>query len=77
MPGDETNEILQRLVRLETKLDLMGAAKDVANEALLSAKSAHHRLSAIEDNQKWLWRTVIGAVIAGGIALLWKGAGGA
>lgn len=76
MPADETNEILQRLVRLETKLDLMGAAKDVANEALLSSKSAHHRLTTIEDNQKWLWRTVIGALIAGAIALLWKGAGG-
>ncbi|GMK45233.1 phage protein [Paenibacillus glycanilyticus] len=75
MPADETNEILQRLVRLETKLDLMGTAKDVANEALVSAKSANHRLSAIEDNQKWLWRTVIGALIAGAIAVLWKGVG--
>lgn len=73
--ADETNEILQRLTRLETKLDLMGTAKDVASEALVSARAAQLRLDKLEDNQKWLWRTVIGAVIVGAIGLLWKGMG--
>ncbi|MFX3635467.1 MAG: hemolysin XhlA family protein [Candidatus Pristimantibacillus sp.] len=73
--ADETNEILQRLTRLETKLDLMGAAKDVANEALQSAKSAHHRLDKIEDSHKWLQRTAVGAIIVGVFNLLLKGFG--
>ncbi|WP_127531183.1 hemolysin XhlA family protein [Paenibacillus kobensis] len=72
---EETNEILQRLTRLETKLDMMGTAKDVANEALQRAKSAHRMLAAIEDNQRWLWRTVVGALLTGAIAILWKGIG--
>ncbi|MGF7049174.1 chaperonin cofactor prefoldin [Paenibacillus sp. DS2015] len=61
---DETTEILQRLTRVETKLDAQLYAKDIAKEALQSTKSAHRRLDEIEDNQKWLWRTIGGAAIA-------------
>ncbi|MGF7050425.1 tetrahydromethanopterin S-methyltransferase subunit G [Paenibacillus sp. DS2015] len=60
---DETTEILQRLTRVETKLDAQLNAKDIAQEALGSAKSAHHRLDEIEADQKWLWRTISGSVI--------------
>jgi len=75
------SDIRERVVRMETKFDSMTnvretaeEAKEKASEALLSSRSAHHRLNEIADNQRWLWRTVIGAVIAGAIALLWKGA---
>ncbi|MGF7045874.1 CTP-dependent riboflavin kinase [Paenibacillus sp. DS2015] len=61
---EDTTEILQRLTRVETKLDAQLNAKDIAQEALNSAKSAHHRLDEIEDNQKWLWRTISGSIIA-------------
>jgi hypothetical protein len=36
-------QILQRLTAVETKLDMQLNAKDIANEALQSAKAAHHR----------------------------------
>ncbi|NOU95577.1 hemolysin XhlA [Paenibacillus sp. LMG 31456] len=72
---DETGEILQRLTRVETKLDLMINARDIANEALQSTKAAHKRLDTLEENQTWLWRTAIAALIVGGIGLLWKGVG--
>lgn len=73
-PNDAQTEILQRLTRVETKLDMQLNAKDIANEALISSKSAHHRLDKIDDTQKWLWRTVGGAVIATIIAFIvkWK-----
>ncbi|AJS59193.1 hemolysin XhlA family protein [Paenibacillus sp. IHBB 10380] len=61
---DETTEILQRLTRVETKLDAQLYAKDIAQEALQSTKSAHRRLDEIEGNQKWLWRTIGGSAIA-------------
>lgn len=61
---DEATEILQRLTRVETKLDAQLNVKDIAQEALQSAKSAHHRLDKIEDGQKWLWRTISGSLIA-------------
>lgn len=63
-------EMLQRITRTETnvismneKLDRAIGANETAVEALSSAKSAHHRLDKIEDNQKWLWRTFAGAFI--------------
>lgn len=64
------SETLQRMARVETKVDGLNekmdrviAANETAVEALASAKSAHHRLDKIEDNQKWLWRTFAGAII--------------
>ncbi|MDK8182127.1 hemolysin XhlA family protein [Paenibacillus sp. UMB4589-SE434] len=73
--GDPQVETLQRLTRVETKIDGIEEklddainGRDLAIEALQSSKSAHRRLDKIEDNQKWLWRTiatsVIGIVIA-------------
>lgn len=64
------SEMLQRITRVETKVDNMDEkldraiqANETAVEALQSAKSAHHRLDKIEDNQKWLWRTFAGAFV--------------
>ncbi|CRF29015.1 Haemolysin XhlA [Mycobacterium tuberculosis] len=72
-------DIRERLVRVETKIDDMRdvretaeTAEKTANEALQSAKSAHHRLDEVNDNQKWLWRTVLGAVIAGVVSFFMK-----
>lgn len=78
------------LARLETKLDAIKdltkkveEVDDRAKEALQSTRSAHRRLDdlkaadikALLENQTWLWRTVIAALIAGLINLLWKGVG--
>jgi len=35
-------------------------------------KVANNRIKDLEENNKWLWRAVVGAVIAGAIALLFK-----
>lgn len=79
---DLDNEMLQRITRVETKVDNMDkkldhaiAANETAVEALTSSKSAHHRLNKIEDNQTWLWRTTIAALIVGAVNILWKGIG--
>ena len=77
------SEIRERLVRVETKIDAMTdvkataeMAKETAHEALDKAKSAHHRLDEVADNQRWLWRTVVGAILTGAVALLFKFKGG-
>lgn len=79
---DLDNEMLQRITRVETKVDGMDkkldhaiVANETAVEALTSSKSAHHRLNKIEDNQTWLWRTTIAALIVGAVNILWKGIG--
>ena len=79
---DETNEILQRLARVETKIDMMLEEREVAaqalgtaNEALQSSKSAHHRIDEVRSDVTWAWRTALGALITGAIALIWKAVG--
>jgi len=69
MAGDSA-DVLQRITRVETKLDTMDSkldraisASETAVQALEQAKSAHKRLDKMEDNQRWLWRTLAGAVL--------------
>lgn len=73
---DVQTEILQRLTRVETKLDMQINAKDMAAEALDKAKSAHHRLDRIDKIIFWAGTTVIGSIVVGAIALLYKSKGG-
>lgn len=68
--GDPQAETLQRLTRVETKIDNIEEkldsainARDVAIEALQSAKSAHLRLNKIDKIIFWLGTTVVGSVI--------------
>lgn len=81
MPENEMNEILQRLTRVETKLDIMNSARDIAQEAQQSAKSAHHRIDelreeliAYKQTVKWLIGTTItlGGVAVSAIGILIK-----
>lgn len=77
------NDIQKRLVRVETKLDDLiedmkaaSAARDIARDAYLLANSAHEKIGEIKDNQKWLWRTTFGSMIAAVIAVFTKFKGG-
>jgi predicted nucleic acid-binding Zn-ribbon protein len=54
----ESQDMRDRMARMEGKLDVMGSiketadfAKDTANEALQYAKSAHHRIDDIKSEQ--------------------------
>jgi exonuclease VII small subunit len=78
---DQVMEILadlrDRMARMETKLDRMQTVElkadtslELAKEALQSTRSAHKRLNDVESDIKFLWRTVIGAWITGGIGLV-------
>lgn len=58
---DDTNEILQRLVRVETKLDLM-----------LHDPAKDKRIADLEDNQRWLWRAVFGVFMTGAATYIIK-----
>jgi hypothetical protein len=55
------DQILQRLTRVETKLDIM-----------LSDNSREKRIAELEDNQRWLWRAIFGTFIAGAVSYLLK-----
>lgn len=69
-------EIRERLVRVETKLDNYNGLREKvdAHETKLAetearSKSNCHRIDELEENNKWIWRTVAGSLIAGAIAV--------
>lgn len=70
---DELQEVLQRLTRVETKLDMMNSAREIAQEALQSTKSAHIRLDKIEKIVYWAATTIIGGVILAVVAYVMNG----
>lgn len=81
---EETNEILQRLTRVETKLDMMNSARDIGIEALQNSRALQSRVDELRDevdklrtkqleNNKWLIGMFISTaglfVAAGGLLL--------
>lgn len=63
-------EIRERVVRLETKVDNLNDIKTKVDrmetkltEIEARSKSNTHRLDKSEANQTWLWRTVAGTII--------------
>lgn len=72
-------EVLERLIVLETLIkqqDYKSLNQKVENQHddLIkdeqTIKNHEERLSKIEDNNKWLWRLVIGALLTGAMAIL-------
>lgn len=67
-------EVLERLSVLETLIkeqDYKGI-KDTSEKALNLAKNNESRINALEDGNKWLIRLVIGAIIGGILAFVFK-----
>ena len=69
-------DIRERLVRVETKLDdynqmrgRVDRLETSTTETEAKSKSNTYRITAIEENSEWLWRTFAGALIVGVITL--------
>ena len=62
-------EVLTRLTKIETLLRNFEGIEEKAEKAYNLATSNKTRLDKIEDNNKWLFRTSVGAVITGLISL--------
>ena len=62
-------EVLMRLTKIETLLEDFKGVETKCNEAYMLSKDNKKRLDKIEDNSKWLFRTTIGAVLTGLIAI--------
>lgn len=70
-------EVLERLTKIEVKLDSFDAAKkktyENENEIIRlkdEVKNQDNRIKALEDSDKWLHRTTAGAVIASLVAIV-------
>ena len=62
-------EVLTRLTKIETLLQDFKGVEKKAEEGYNLSLSNKARLDKIEDNNKWLFRTTVGAVITGLIAI--------
>lgn len=63
-------EVLQRLTKIETMLENFKGVENKSLEAYNLSIQNKQRLDKIEDNNKWLFRTSIGAVITGLIGII-------
>ena len=63
-------EVLTRLTKIETMLQDFKGIEEKSTEAYNLSINNKQRLDKIEDNNKWLFRTTVGAIITGLIAIL-------
>ena len=62
-------DVITRLTKIETMLEDFKGIEQKSTEAYNLAKDNEKRLDKIEDNNKWLFRTTIGAVLTGLVAI--------
>lgn len=72
MDSNFQREILDRLIRLETKIDNQDFKVLNANLNLALNKTLNNEddIKEIKDTNKWLWRTVIGSLLLGALSIL-------
>jgi hypothetical protein len=63
-------EVRERLARMEAKLDEYNNVKEKATEGYSKSLQNEKAIGEIKDTQKWLWRTVVGAIIVAIIGIL-------
>lgn len=71
MDREFEKEVIERLIRIETKMSDYETTKTTSQEARAKAYENERRINELEDKIKWLVRTTIGALITGGIGLVY------
>lgn len=61
------HEMIDRLARIETKIDDVKTIRDTSNQAYSMAQQNSKDISEMKGNNKWLWRTMGAALIMIGI----------
>lgn len=63
-------EVLERLTKIETKLDDYANLREKTEEAYTTSKENKKDIEEINDKIKWLSRTITGAIIAGIVGIV-------
>lgn len=63
-------EVLERLTKIETKLDDYTNIRNKTEEAYSTSKENEKDIQEINDKIKWLSRTILGAIITGIIGII-------
>lgn len=72
MDNDKIQEILERLARIEEKIDDYKDLRGKAENAYTQSQENTRDIQDIKSNVTWCWRTVVGAIIAAIIGLIIK-----
>ena len=67
---DVWQEILERIVRIETKIDSYNNLREKLEQTFQMSSANKEDVAELKDNQKWLSRTVAGAVLVSVISML-------
>jgi len=67
---DFEREVLERLTKIETKLDDYNGIKTKAEDGYTLSKENEKDIEELKDKLKWITRTLVGAIISGIITLL-------
>ena len=70
MEKDFEREVLERLTKIETKLDDYGNMREKTEEAHSLSKQNEKDIEEINEKIKWLSRTIVGALITGVIGIV-------
>ena len=63
-------EVLERLTKIETKLDDYANIRNKTEEAYSTSEENEKDIQEINDKIKWLSRTILGAIITGIIGII-------
>lgn len=67
---DFEREVLERLTKIETKLDDYNGIKSKAEDGYVLSKENEKDIEELKDKLKWITRTLVTAIITGVITLL-------
>jgi hypothetical protein len=78
MPMDkDTQELLleirDRVIRVETKIEGYNGLREKVDKAYNLSANNKEDVDDMKDNQKWLWRTTLGGILAAVIAFIFGG----
>ena len=67
MANDMIHEILERIVRIETKIDGYNQLRERVDKSLNLSINANENIREVKESLKWVWRTIAAALISGSI----------
>lgn len=63
-------EVLERLAKIETKIDDYGSFRHKTEEAYQICKNNQKDIEELKDKIKWISRTIAGSIIGGAIGII-------
>lgn len=74
--GTLWQEVLQRLAKIEENTKNLDSIAEKARTALVKSEANEREIAEMQENQKWVWRTVVGIGVSVVVYFITKLLGG-